>query len=235
MCLVVFLLFTSISLKIKKALFELFCYVHHLALLHFPLLMLHGIGCFLTTDQGTCLNPTSYKFVIAGFSIYLLERMLRLFRSLNPVKILKVIKHPSKVLEIQFRKFGFVMKPGQHVFIKCPDISYFQSHPFTLTSAPEEQYASVHIRIVGDWTASLAKRMHIHSINGTSEGHLINMNHMPKVYVDGPYGSPAEDVFKYEIAILVGAGIGVTPFASILKCKSQNLSNLICSHVVSSS
>lgn len=35
--------------------------------------------------------------------------------------------------------------------------------------------------------------------------------------VDGGYGSASEDVFKYEAAILVGAGIGVTPFASILK------------------
>jgi NADPH oxidase len=56
---------------------------------------------------------------------------------------------------------------------------------------------------------------------------------LPVVRIDGPYGAPAEDVFKVEIAVLVGAGIGmtcrfipnssthigkgVTPFASILK------------------
>lgn len=40
---------------------------------------------------------------------------------------------------------------------------------------------------------------------------------MPRIYVDGPFGSASEDVFKYEVAVLVGAGIGVTPFASILK------------------
>lgn len=40
---------------------------------------------------------------------------------------------------------------------------------------------------------------------------------LPRVYVDGPFGSASEDVFKYETAVLVGAGIGVTPFASILK------------------
>ena len=27
----------------------------------------------------------------------------------------------------------------------------------------------------------------------------------------------SQDVFKYDVAILIGAGIGVTPFASILK------------------
>ena len=40
---------------------------------------------------------------------------------------------------------------------------------------------------------------------------------LPRLYIDGPFGSASEDVFKYEIAVLVGAGIGVTPFASILK------------------
>jgi len=40
---------------------------------------------------------------------------------------------------------------------------------------------------------------------------------LPVVRIDGPYGAPAEDVFGAEVAVLVGAGIGVTPFASILK------------------
>ena len=40
---------------------------------------------------------------------------------------------------------------------------------------------------------------------------------LPSVRIDGPYGAPAEDVFNVEVAVLVGAGIGVTPFASILK------------------
>jgi len=40
---------------------------------------------------------------------------------------------------------------------------------------------------------------------------------LPVVRIDGPYGAPAEDVFKSEVAVLIGAGIGVTPFASILK------------------
>jgi hypothetical protein len=35
--------------------------------------------------------------------------------------------------------------------------------------------------------------------------------------IDGPFGSASEDFQKYEVAVLVGAGIGVTPFASILK------------------
>ena len=35
--------------------------------------------------------------------------------------------------------------------------------------------------------------------------------------IDGGYGSASEDWIDYDAALLVGAGIGVTPFASILK------------------
>ena len=38
-----------------------------------------------------------------------------------------------------------------------------------------------------------------------------------RVAVDGPFGTASEDVFDYEVDILIGAGIGVTPFAGVLK------------------
>jgi len=35
--------------------------------------------------------------------------------------------------------------------------------------------------------------------------------------VDGPHGAPSELVWQHKVVVLVGAGIGVTPFASILR------------------
>lgn len=35
--------------------------------------------------------------------------------------------------------------------------------------------------------------------------------------VDGPYGAPAQDYQNYDALLLVGLGIGATPFISILK------------------
>ena len=35
--------------------------------------------------------------------------------------------------------------------------------------------------------------------------------------VDGPFGNASEDLFTYEVDVLVAGGTGVTPFASILK------------------
>ena len=38
-----------------------------------------------------------------------------------------------------------------------------------------------------------------------------------QVFVDGPFGSPSSNIYRAEHAVLVGTGIGVTPFASILQ------------------
>ena len=35
--------------------------------------------------------------------------------------------------------------------------------------------------------------------------------------MDGPYGAPAQDYQNYDVLLLVGLGIGATPFVSILK------------------
>ncbi|KAJ8790342.1 hypothetical protein J1605_021419 [Eschrichtius robustus] len=38
-----------------------------------------------------------------------------------------------------------------------------------------------------------------------------------KCYIDGPHGTPNRRIFASEHAVLVGAGVGITPFASILQ------------------
>jgi hypothetical protein len=109
----------------------------------------------------------------------------------------------------------------------CPEVSIWQYHPFTLTSAPEEDYISIHMRMVGDFTRAVGKALGCNlergkpnekgSEKGGSSEEIALRQILPRVYIDGPFGSASEDVFKFEVAVLVGAGIGVTPFASILK------------------
>jgi NADPH oxidase len=49
------------------------------------------------------------------------------------------------------------MEVGQYIFVNCPSISLLEWHPFTLTSAPEEDFFSIHVRVAGDWTENLIK------------------------------------------------------------------------------
>ena len=160
------------------------------------------------------------RYWLVGGLIWLSERVLREIRSRHRTYISKVVQHPSKVMELQIKKDKTTVRAGQYIFLSCPEISYFQWHPFTLTSAPEEDYLSVHIRIVGDFTSTLAKACgcDFDSKDKTEkEGGVVippvNMV-LPRVMVDGPFGSASEDFLKYESVLLVGAGIGVTPFAS---------------------
>ena len=83
-------------------------------------------------------------------------------------------------------------------------------HPFTLTSAPEEDLLSVHVRSAGDWTGKLHKMLEEIKKSG-------DISRAPKIAIDGPFGASSQDVFDYEYAVCVGAGIGVTPFASLLR------------------
>jgi NADPH oxidase len=130
-------------------------------------------------------------------------------------------------MEIQFRKESMRYKAGQWLFIQVPEVSCNQWHPFTITSCPFDPYISVHVRQVGDFTRALgdalgcgpAQARDLEGLDplGMYEVALQNGQKMPKLRVDGPYGAPAEDVFENEIAVLIGTGIGVTPWASILK------------------
>jgi len=182
------------------------------------------------------------RYWLVGGVIWIGERILREIRSRHITYISKVIQHPSNVMELQIKKEKTTIRAGQYIFLSCPEISYFQWHPFTLTSAPEEDYLSVHIRVVGDFTSALAKTVGCDfeksnkrksrkskALAGSKvvevvENQQINRT-LPRVMVDGPFGGASEDFLNYETVLLVGAGIGVTPFASILKSIWYRMNN----------
>ncbi|KAJ8350435.1 hypothetical protein SKAU_G00255650 [Synaphobranchus kaupii] len=235
------LIITSSMEVIRRSYFEVFWYTHHLFVIFFIGLVIHGAGRIVRGQTPDSLNehkpelcfqhyktwgengtfcpvpnfagnpPMTWKWVVGPMFLYVCERLVRFYRSQQKVVITKVVMHPSKTLELQMKRKGFHMEVGQYVFLQCPSISQLEWHPFTLTSAPEEDHLSVHIRIVGDWTQGLYEAC------GGDKPDVQEAWKLPKMGVDGPFGTASEDVFRYEVVMLVGAGIGVTPFASILK------------------
>ena len=100
--------------------------------------------------------------------------------------------------------------------MKVRSISSFEWHPFTITSAPDDENLTVHIRLVGDWTHKL--KQNIVSKDPATDYFEGSMKPaFEYISIDGPYGTSAEDIFKYKEVMLIGAGIGITPYASILK------------------
>jgi len=236
------MVFTSMN-KTKKANYERFWYTHHLFFVFFFGWSLHGTFCMLKPSRAPFCAGTGafWKYWLLGGFAYLGERLYREIRGSHRTYISKVIQHPSKVCEIQIRKENCSPKAGQYIFLCCPEISLWQYHPFTLTSAPEEEYISIHVRCIGDFTNALARKLgcDFDKID-TNDGHrsfVVGIDKsekdlcpalqriLPRIMIDGPFGSASEDVFKYEVAVLVGAGIGVTPFASILKSIWYRINN----------
>ncbi|TIB36257.1 hypothetical protein E3P81_00018 [Wallemia ichthyophaga] len=158
------------------------------------------------------------------------------------------------ILETRLRYVLQKYKSGQYIWIQVPEISKFHrshhvvcsldvlkffavhNHIVSLVlhscyqlishSAPEDEFISVHVRQVGDFSKSLGALFGVAMNSGTGKQDDLSSDYvsqvicnckMPKFLVDGPYGAPADHALKQEVVVLVGAGIGVTPFASILK------------------
>ncbi|KAI8803493.1 ferric reductase NAD binding domain-containing protein [Cladochytrium replicatum] len=215
-----FLMVTSAVESVRRKYFEIFWFTHHLFIVFFGGCLMHGAFCFIKSDpapgRDICRGgPTFWKWWVLSAVAYLAERILREVRGRRKTYVSKVVQHPSKVVEVQIKKPSAKTEAGQYIFLCCPEIALYEWHPFTLTSSPNEDFISVHIRVAGDWTTAFAKRLGCRF--GKEDKDLPPPTSLPFVMVDGPYGSASEDVFDFEASILVGAGIGVTPFASILK------------------
>ena len=149
--------------------------------------------------------------------------------------------HPATLLSLHLSKpQGFRYKSGQYIFVNCAAVSPFQWHPFSITSAPHDDYISVHISTLGDWTREL-KSVFEKVCRPPTDGKsgllraeyagdggaaMPSPSSFPTVLIDGPYGAPAQDYKQYDIVLLVGLGIGATPMISIIKDIINNMKRL---------
>lgn len=194
-------------------------------------MMFHGTFCFiLADDEPRCITPIFWMCTCGPLALMAFERFCAVIWPLHSkVQIERVVQHPKNVLELRFIGYNDWCsglgraRPGQYVTIMCPQVSWFQWHPFTLTSCPEDKYLSVHISCRGDWTKNLLQKFN-DAQNKLSDGSGRPISCVeditalcPTIYVAGPYNSSTAHMFDYDACILVGAGVGVTPFASILR------------------
>ncbi|KAK3710479.1 hypothetical protein LTR37_010322 [Vermiconidia calcicola] len=239
MLLCMLLMYTTAHAKIRQQSYETFWYTHHLFIPFLLAMYTHATGCFVRDTVPPispfagepfwthCIGYEGWRWELIGGGLYLGERLYREIRSRRQTEIIKVVRHPYDAVEIQFRKSSMRYKAGQWLFLNVPTVSKNQWHPFTITSCPFDPYISVHVRQVGDFTRALASALGAGPEQaklydeldpmGMYEVALQNGQEMPKLRIDGPYGAPAEDVFENEVAVLIGTGIGVTPWAAILK------------------
>uniref|UniRef100_A0A8C3RBI4 NAD(P)H oxidase (H2O2-forming) n=1 Tax=Cyanoderma ruficeps TaxID=181631 RepID=A0A8C3RBI4_9PASS len=196
--------------------FKGFWITHHLYVLLYILVIIHGSYALIQ-------QPRFYIYFIIPALIYSADKLHSLSRKKVEISVVKAELLPSGVTHLQFqRPQDFDYKSGQWVRIACVALGTTEYHPFTLTSAPHDDTLSLHIRAVGPWTTRLRE---LYSPKNLA---LLGL------YLDGPFGEGHQEWNKFEVSVLVGGGIGVTPFASILKdlvFKSSINSKVLCKKI----
>ncbi|KAM6937988.1 dual oxidase 2 [Xenentodon cancila] len=200
--------------------FRGFWITHYLYVIVYILTVIHGSFALLQ-------EPRFHIYLIPPALLFLLDKLISLSRKKVEIPVVRAELLPSGVTHLEFKRpQGFVYRSGQWVRIACVMLDTDEYHPFTLTSAPHEETLSLHIRAVGPWTSQLRELY--------TEENLLELGAYPKLYLDGPFGEGHQEWIDFEVSVLVGGGIGVTPFASILKdlvFKSSIKSKILCKKV----
>ncbi|XP_040824848.1 dual oxidase 1 [Ochotona curzoniae] len=201
--LVLAIMYVFASRHFRRRSFRGFWLTHHLYILLYILLIIHGSFALIQL-------PRFHLFFLVPALIYGGDKLVSLSRKKVEIGVVKAELLPSGVTHLEFqRPQGFEYKSGQWVRIACLALGTTEYHPFTLTSAPHEETLSLHIRAAGPWTTRLREIYSPPTGDGCAP--------YPKLYLDGPFGEGHQEWHKFEVSVLVGGGIGVTPFASILK------------------
>jgi predicted ferric reductase len=151
-------------------------------------------------------------FIIGTLSYFYTEFFGGFFKKFQPYRV-EAVKHPNNSsTEVTLRaKKEPIQKhrAGQFLFVRFPsDKTLNESHPFTISSAPQEDVLRVTIKASGDFTRHL----------------FSNLQAGMDAVIEGAYG-----MFDYKTGgqkqIWVAGGIGVTPFLSFIRDMDENLAH----------
>jgi FAD-binding domain len=181
--------------QVRKWSYEVFQLGH---LLMFALL---GLLCAHGTAQLLQFAMMGY-WLLVPIILVLIERITRTLLGFQRVPArLEVLDDDTVNITItipKHRLWRYVA--GQY---EVPQISYFQWHPFTISTCTEREI-QLHIKTDGNWVSKL---------KGLTKE---KGSDLKWVGIDGPYGAPAQRFYDFDQSIIFGAGTGVTPFSGIL-------------------
>jgi len=191
--------------KVRRKSFELFHYPHLvLVFLWCGTLIAHGWRQWLGVGA-----PLASLSVAPVLLYYAFERLTHISRGSDPkIRISDaIIKKRTVMMEIDTGSAGFAYETGMYCMLKVPDISNFEWHPFTIASGGGNQKFRVLFAVVGDWTTALKDLL---------KKAQDTQGPYPNICARGGYGAPAEGMKEKEHIMMVGGGVGATPFLSFL-------------------
>ncbi|XWS50471.1 hypothetical protein CRYUN_Cryun12cG0090200 [Craigia yunnanensis] len=182
--------------QIRRKMFELFYYTHHLYILFVVFFVFH-VGF-------------SYSCImLPGFYLFLIDRCLRFLQSQQKISLVSARILPCETVELNFSKSPELSyTPTSTLFVNVPGISKLQWHPFTITSSsnmnPDKM--SIAIKCEGSWSSELYQKL-------SSPSPLDRFD----VSIEGPYGPASTHFLRHDTLVMLSGGSGITPFISIIR------------------
>jgi predicted ferric reductase len=178
----------------------------------FILGFIHSLTIGDPLDAFIAINWVQLFFIFGTVSYLYTEVFGRFFKKYLPYTV-EAVKHPNAVTtEVTMRAKKEQIKrqrAGQFLFVRFPgEKSLDESHPFTISSAPQEDVLRVTVKASGDFTRRLFDRLQP------------NM----EAVVEGAYG-----MFDYKTGgqkqLWIAGGIGLTPFLSFIRDMDGSLTH----------
>lgn len=162
-----FLCVLAASYLVKPFWFEMFYYSHIISFMIIaPISVIHDsksqYGGYMSAAWGLDLI---FRHIIRG----------------KRVDEADVAALPGDVVRITFPK-SFDYDAGQYCFLRIGEVDPIEYHPMSISSAPDEENTTFHVRALGDWSHKLLERC-----ASTPQWH-------PTVHIEGPYGNHTLDL-----------------------------------------
>lgn len=121
---------------------------------------------------------------------------------------IEAVNSLERATEVVLKPVGDMLKfkPGQFAFVEIQAKDWSEPHPFTISSAPNEDCLRFTMKVLGDWTRKVREEL-------KPGGEVI---------VRGPYGRFDASKTECKKQVWIAGGIGLTPFLSKLRAMEDD-------------
>ena len=204
---------------IRRNSFELFYYVH------VPMIQIIAVGAIFHAPGPEYRYP-----VIIAMAFYLFDLLGRFtWRSVNVVQTdTRIDANCQDVVKLRvITKHVLNIGPGDYFFLRFPQISFLQQHPFSVSSiGPHPNDVNFVIKKMGAGTFTNQLYNYVRALNDTNDtndssnqevAHYNSQSsHSLITTMEGPYGHLSIQLERYTKLWICCGGIGAAPMINIL-------------------